>query len=198
MKLGYNRLRAVDGIYQEGRRDIIGELGINGIERDPLNWGFPGFRLDFIQLLDDDTNRPTNQRDNHYQLLNTATLIRGRHSLNLGVGIQRFEDNFRASEFSRGNFRYSGVFTSGPDPNQPAANTGLALADFLLGFPQQASRSVGSAQAYLRRNHYSAFVDDTFRVNSRLAITLGSALRLRDAFPRKAEQLLQSGFLDLA
>jgi hypothetical protein len=55
LKLGYNRLRAVDGIYQEGRRDIIGELGINGIERDPLNWGFPGFRLDFIQLLDDDT-----------------------------------------------------------------------------------------------------------------------------------------------
>ena len=106
-------------------------------------------------------------------MLNTSTLIRGRHSLNLGVGLQRFEDNFRASEFSRGNFRYSGAFTSGPDPNQPAANTGLALADFLLGFPQQASRSVGSAQAYLRQNLYSAFVDDTFRVNSRLAITLG-------------------------
>ncbi len=171
LKLGYNRLRAVDGIYQEGRRDIIGELGINGIERDPLNWGFPGFRLDFIQLLDDDTNRPTNQRDNHYQLLNTATLIRGRHSLNLGVGFQRFEDNFRASEFSRGNFRYSGVFTRGPDPNQPAGETGLGVGRFSVGFPQQASRSVGSAQAYLRRNLYSAFVDDTFRLNSQLAIT---------------------------
>src|SRR5262245_26696301 len=164
LKLGYNRLRAIDGIYQEGTRDIIGELGINGIDRDPLNWGFPGFRLDFIQLLDDDTNRPTNQRDNHYELLNTATLIRGRHSVNFGAGLQRFEDNFRASEFSRGNFRYSGAFTSGPDPIQPAAETGLALADFLLGFPQQASRSVGSSQAYLRRNLYSAFVDDTFQI----------------------------------
>ncbi len=172
-KLGYSRLRAVDGIYQEGRRDIIGELGINGIERDPLNWGFPGFRLDFIQLLDDDTNRPTNQRDNHYQLFNTATLIRGRHSLNAGIGFQRFEDNFRASEFSRGNFRYSGAFTRGPDPSQPVAETGLALADFLLGFPQQASRSVGSAQAYLWRILYSAYVEDTLRLNSRFTVTLG-------------------------
>jgi len=194
LKLGYNRLRAVDGIYQEGRRDIIGELGINGIERDPLNWGFPGFRLDFIQLLDDDTNRPTNQRDNHYELLNTATLIRGRHSLNVGVGFQRFEDNFRASEFSRGNFRYSGAFTRGPDPNQPAADTGLALADFLLGFPQQASRSVGSAQAYLRRNHYSAFLDDTFRVNSQLAITLGLRYDYASPFREKRNNYFNLDF----
>jgi hypothetical protein len=85
LKLGYNRLRAVDGIYQEGRRDIIGELGINGIERDPLN----GLRFS-AGLHTTARRRHQSSHQPARQSLPTAQHQHsdsGRHSLNLGVGL---------------------------------------------------------------------------------------------------------------
>jgi hypothetical protein len=172
-KFGFNRLRAVDGIYSSGTQDIIGQLGINGIQRDPANYGFPEFRLGFLQVPSDDTSRPTTLRDNTYQLLDTVAIIRGRHQWKLGFEYRCFEDNFLRSDNSRGSFRFNGVFTSGPNPLTPAANTGLALADFLLGYPQEAVRTVGTPQSYLRRNAYSLFAEDTIRMTQKLALTLG-------------------------
>ena len=74
-KIGYNRLVAVDGVYSEFRRDIIGELGIEGINRDPANWGFPSVFVSSIGFPVDSAQRPINQRDNLYHVLNDVTLL---------------------------------------------------------------------------------------------------------------------------
>ena len=172
-KFGFNRLKAIDAIYSGGTPNIISQLGINGISTDPANNGFPEFRLGFLQIPSDDTNRPTTLRDNTFQLIDTLTAIQGRHQWKFGAEYRRFEDNFLLSNYSRGSFRYNGVFTSGPDPINPTANSGLALADFLLGYPQEAVRTVGSPQSYLRRNAYSLFAEDTIRMTQKLTLTLG-------------------------
>ena len=196
-KFGYNRLRAVDGIYNDGTQDIIGQLGINGIDRSPSNYGFPFFGLGFIQVPFDDPSRPVNLRDNTYQVLDTVTIIRGRHQWKFGGECRRFEDNFRMSNDSRGSFRYNGVFTSGPDPIAPASNTGIALGDFLLGFPQQADRTIGVPQAYLRRSSYSLFAEDTIRLTQKLALTLGLRYDYTSPFNEKHDNYYNLDFSNL-
>jgi hypothetical protein len=100
-------------------------------------------------------------------------LQRGRHTFDWGGEYQHFENNLRTSDSSRGLFRYSGAFTAGPDPLKPSDGTGLALGDFLLGFPLQASRLVGTPQGYMRRDYLSFYAGDTFRPKDRLSLTFG-------------------------
>lgn len=173
VKLGFNRLRAVDGVYNEGVRDIVGELGIEGISRDPLNWGFPNLSTGSVTIVNDSANRPTNQRDSVYQLIDDATLIRGRHSLSFGGEFRRVGFNFRQANPSRGQFRFTGAFTRGPNANTPVANSGLELADFLLGDPQQATRIEGVPQSYLRSNYQALFIGDNVRLTRRLTLIAG-------------------------
>jgi hypothetical protein len=173
VKIGFNRLRAADSVFNEGRRDIVGELGIEGISRDPINWGFPNLNTGFVSIVNDAPNRPTNQRDNVYQLLDDATWILGRHSFTLGGEFRRVEFNYRQSNPARGQFRFTGAFTRGANPVQPAGNSGFELADFLLGLPQQATRINGVPQAYLRANYSALYFGDTVRVNRKLTLIAG-------------------------
>ncbi len=172
-KVGFNRLRAVDGVYSENQRDIVGELGIQGINRDPLNWGFPNINTGFISIVNDGANRPTNQRDNVYQVINDLTAIAGRHSLVFGGEFRRTEMNYRQANPARGIFRFTGNYTRGPDPANPAQGTGLEYADFLLGHPLQATRIVGVPQAYLRSNYLGLYVGDTIRLSRRFTLIAG-------------------------
>ncbi len=160
-KIGYNRLVAVDGVYSEFRRDIIGELGIEGINRDPANWGFPSVFVSSIGFPVDSAQRPINQRDNLYHVLNDVTLLKGRHTLQFGGEVRKIELNYRQASPARGHFLFTNVFSSGPDPIDPLAETGLELADFLLGFPQQAVRTVGATQGYLRTSYAAGYVNDS-------------------------------------
>jgi hypothetical protein len=74
------------------------------------------------------------------------------------------------SLYTRGAFIFNGTFTQNPaDPD----HTGDPFADFLLGFPAQTQRSVGTAQAYLRQNSYAGYVQDDWRVTPRVSISAG-------------------------
>lgn len=172
-KVGFNRLRAVDGVYSEGQRDIVSELGIQGLNSDPINWGFPNLGTGFISIVNDGANRPTNQRDNVYQIIDDMTLITGRHSLTFGGEFRRMEMNFRQTNPARGIFRYTGNYTRGPDPANPTQGTGLEYADFLLGHPLQATRIVGTPQAYLRSNYMGLYIGDTIRLSRRFSLIAG-------------------------
>ena len=71
---------------------------------------------------------------------------------------------------ARGSYTYTGAFTSA---SGTPGSTGDAMADFLLGFPQNTSRDEGNTQAYLRQNSFGGFVQDDWRVTPRLTLNLG-------------------------
>jgi len=58
------------------------------------------------------------------------------------------------------------------DPTNPNA-TGDPFGDFLLGFPSQTQRDVGTTQAYLRQNSYAAYAQDEWRVTPRISLSAG-------------------------
>jgi hypothetical protein len=97
----------------------------------------------------------------------------GKHTLKLGAEFRRLKVFREAQRFRRGNFTFSGVYTS-QRPNDAAsrANTGNGLADFLLGYVN--GGTYGRAQGEeIVAPYYAGFVQDDWKITSRLTLNAG-------------------------
>jgi hypothetical protein len=103
--------------------------------------------------------------------------------------------NYLQSNDPRGQYTFTGAFTA-TDPNSTAA-TGDGFADFLLGLPQNTSRTVGFAQAYLRQNTYAGYFQDDWRISPRLTLNLGVRYEYFAPFTDARGQLLNLDYSTL-
>jgi outer membrane receptor protein involved in Fe transport len=173
-RLGYNRLKIQDLSVNAYQNDIVGQLGINGIDRDPVNFGLPTFILTSSQLItSDDPTLPIAQAGQTYQALDNWSVRRGRHTIQLGGEVRRFSMAYEQRMNSRGNFTFTGNYSGDP------------FGDFLLGFPQTTQRTVGQPQAYLRQSGYGFYAQDEFRVASNLIVTYGVRYEYNSPFSEK-------------
>ena len=133
-------------------------LGIRNVYNDPAPQWFFGIGGWFTMNTGD-----TNQfnRD-EFQIVDTGRWTRGRHDLAIGADYT----------YGRGdivnNFRGNGRCTF----NNAAGYAGNAMSDFLLGNFLQFEQGVGEYKN-TRLHYVSAFVQDTFRMSSRLTLNLG-------------------------
>ena len=176
--LSFTRLRVFDLPTNAFGSNVLANLGISGFSNDPFNFGLPTLTVTDYDTVQDSQNLPQTQRDNTWNFSTSFSRNMGRHTWKAGFQFTHFTMAYLQSLFTRGNFIFNGGYTS--DPQNPNA-TGDAFADFLLGFPSQTQRSVGNAQAYLRQNTYSAFVQDDWRITPRISISAG--LRYEYAAP---------------
>ena len=106
-------------------------------------------------------------------LADTFTWLRGNHTLKFGGEYRRIQIFRQAQRFRRGNFTFSGVYTS-EKPNDAAsrANTGNGLADFLLG--NVANGTYGRAQGEeIVAPYYGVFVQDDWKLTPNITINAG-------------------------
>ena len=85
---------------------------------------------------------PELSADNTFQVADSLTWIRGKHTIKLGADFRRYQRNFFQSQAAFGQFSFSGQFTqdlTGIDTN----GSGSGLADLLLGCRFTASRMAG-------------------------------------------------------
>ncbi len=177
-RLSFTRLRVFDVPQSALGANVAADLGIQGVSNDPLTFGLPYFLITNYSTLTDDPAIPKAQRDNLWSLSDGVSLVRGAHTLKAGFQFLHSQVNFLKDQYQRGQFIFTGAFTSNPASPD---GTGDALADFLLGFPQDTNRQLGNTQAYLRQNISAAYFQDDWRVNSRLTVNLG--LRYEYAAP---------------
>ncbi len=177
LRLGFNRLRIFEVPRNAFTQDVIGELGITGIDRDPANFGLPTFLLGNFFLATDDPTLPLTQRDQLFQLLDHFSIRRGRHTLSVGGDLRRFQMNYLQRASGRGRFTFTGAYTGDP------------FADFLLGLPQLTERTVGEPQAYLRRLSYAVYAQDEMRPAPGLVLTLGLRYNYTSPFREKRDNL---------
>ncbi len=169
-RFSFTRLRMFNTPESAFQTDLAKQLGVQGLSSDPANYGLPYFQLTNYSLVTDSTTLPQVQRDNLWNVSDGVSWLRGAHTIKAGFDWIHFQFNYRQSELARGQFIFTGAFTSAqgtPDI------TGDAMADFLLGYPQNTSRAVGSTQAYLRQNTYGGYVQDDWRITPRLTLNLG-------------------------
>jgi hypothetical protein len=122
--------------------------------------------------------------------LDNLTKIFGNHSLKVGVALQNFRILFLQPPTPRGQYSYTGAYTSIPG----VSNTGYGVADFLAD--QMNSASITTEPKINDENRYdSAYIEDNWRVTPKLTLQYG--VRYDYFQPYKEQAGMMANFVPL-
>ena len=192
-RASFTRLRLFDVPLSASQQNVAADLGILNPPGDPFTFGLPYFFVAGFATVTDDPTLPQIQRDNSWGVTESVSLARGRRTYKFGAHWSNFQFNYRQSNRVRGQYTYSGAFTS----NAGDPRSGDALADFLLGFPRSTQRTVGNSQAYLRRHGLGGFAQQDWRVTSRLSLSAGMRYEYTSPFTETRGALLNLDYSTL-
>ncbi|MEJ7608180.1 MAG: hypothetical protein WKF37_18420 [Bryobacteraceae bacterium] len=126
--------------------------------------------------------------DTRFELANHVTWTRNAHTFKFGIDLRRTHQTQQALNNSAGTFRFRNIQTSGPD-----GSGGDGFASYLLGAVANANAGVWLTTPGWRYMYYSGFIQDDWKLTSRLTLNLG--LRYDLEMPRH-EQLNRHSSLD--
>ena len=173
LRLGFNRnkyLTPPEGsIGDNPARDLF---GFTNTTTDPTtSFGLPAFTFTGgYSGLGPGSQFPQNAITQTWQLVDNLTWSRGAHTLKTGIDFRRTRLTQLVANNDRGSFSFTGQFTNLPSA---AAGTGSAIADLLLGYPLNAAAAAGDQLAHNYTDLYSFYVQDDWKVGSRLTLNLG-------------------------
>ncbi len=112
-------------------------------------------------------------------LSDSVNYIKGSHTLTMGANYRHWVSNRELADNFLGNYSFAGYFTN-PNPSATPSNDNV-IADMLLGYfsnaanfqPAASSSTVpGNPHSYIF-NYFAPYVQDDWKVNSRLTLNLG-------------------------
>ena len=146
-----------------GEEDFNGELGLVGANQykpciaPPAVFGFGVWGCVF-------------SLSNNYAYEDSLVYVRGKHSIEFGGDLTRYQITDPIFNFPAGGLTYTGQYS------------GNNLADFLLGYLASASALTKVATPYRRSWHTGLFVEDKYQATRNLTIQVG----LRWELPKPA------------
>lgn len=169
LRLGYSILNTDLGIPTT--QNLNSQYGINGLGNyGPYNQtGLAALVINGFNSLGSKTSNPNFNNLSNYQLSDDLLTVRGHHTIRFGFSGLR-EGIFRkTAKNSRGQLTFDGSYTQNPGVT---GTTGLGIADFLLGDANKMQYS-NLAGETVKSYNYSAYVQDDWRVSSKLTLNLG-------------------------
>jgi hypothetical protein len=138
-------------------------------------------------------NSAIGDHNTQYNLSPALTMIRGKHSLQIGAQFELGLDNYFQTNIASGAFAFAGNWTS----QTPTSPGGFGIADFLLGLAQNQGSFVNQTEGVAQvpamtagKQWYRAFyVDDTFRVTNKLTLNLGLRYELQGTWSERHNSL---------
>ncbi len=171
VRVDFNRNRASTQNHYAYTNDITGALGIAGVSQNPFDWGLPNLSFTDLGNLQDVT--PRLSRNQTYTFSDNMIWNHAKHTWRWGGDFRRLQVNTEADSNPRGSFVFSGLNTSQIGGNgQPISGTGYDFADFLLGYPQQASEQFGQND-HFRGNSWDLYAQDEWKMRGNLTLNLG-------------------------
>jgi hypothetical protein len=186
-RFGYSRFYNSLGAISQGSVNVVSQLGLpNLVPGPPVTWGIPSvtFSGDGFSAFGDSSDGPFQNQNNTAQFIDNLSWNRGKHSFKFGFEYDRANFNQLGNQYSRGQYSFQ------PNATQSPTHTGGdAFAEFLLGDVFQSTVAVAAAQAAFQRNAFAAFVDDTWKVTSKLTLSLGLRYELTPPFTDQTNNL---------
>jgi hypothetical protein len=167
-RIGFNWNYNHDGVPQGGYPPVPSNLAIPGVVGDSSLQGISYMSVSGgYSSLGLATYTPTWASSSERQIRDTLNLIRGRHTIRIGGEYRWTQFNLFQLSYPRGYMQFSGQYTG-----RTGGSTGNGLADMLVGIPVY---SAIDSYLYLgnREPVPSLFVQDDFKVSSKLTLNLG-------------------------
>jgi hypothetical protein len=156
--------------------DVLKIPGTNG--DNYLAQGTPAFIVtNWNSMGNSDTGNPFQFRDNQYVGNTNFSWMKGKHDLRFGMehtrsGMNHFQPQGGAFQTPRGSFRFTGNVTA--LNGGPAANKANAVAQYMLGLPNEVGKAVQNSNPNsLRFRTWSWYVRDRWQVTPKLTLTYG-------------------------
>jgi trimeric autotransporter adhesin len=186
----WNRSSSQTTNFFSNTTDIANEVGIQGTDNSPLNYGLPDVTLsNFPGGLSE--TQPSFSLSQTISFSEVFSWIHGKHNYRFGGDYRRVHRDFLGGSNATGSFTFTGLFTEAPNspPTTGIATSGSALADFLLGLPQETSIDSTAGKSYLRDNVWDAFANDDWRVTPSLTLNYGVRYELYEPYTEKYGRL---------
>jgi Carboxypeptidase regulatory-like domain/TonB-dependent Receptor Plug Domain len=179
-RFGFNRSKYLtppdSSIGENPARDLFGFT--NTTTSPATSFGLPQFNFSGgITGLGPGSQFPQNAITQTEQFVDNLTWIRGTHTFKAGFDIRHTRLTQLVANNDRGTVSFTNQFTNLPSNS----SGGSSIADMLLGFPQSVAAGVGDQLAHNLNELYSFYVQDDWKVSSRLTLNLG--LRYEYATP---------------
>ena len=155
------------------------EYGINLPNINALAVGLPQFSISGFPSMGD-RNQPFVKRENEVeQFTEDLTILRGRHTMKAGLDVRNEKMFIGFINRPNGDFVFRGT------------HTGSAAADFLLGLPAFIRTAVPGADSINEGDGwlYSGYIQDEFRLSSRMTLNLGLRYELAEPFEDSGDGL---------
>lgn len=139
------------------------EAGITGFEETEQSPSFPYISLSGYSSFNGSGNGdfPKSNRIRTWQYADTLSYTNGRHEIRMGGQMWVQRHSFYNGQYQEGQFGFTTQFT------------GDAFADFLLGLPATVGRSYPLTLYGNQAIQWAGFVQDNYRVSSKLTLNLG-------------------------
>ncbi len=144
-------------------------LGIPGINFNQQSGGMPAFTISGLTEIGDNSTYPEDSAQTSVQGDSALNMIRGAHTLKIGVVALRQLFNGFSGFPDRGTFDFDGEFTS----QLNSSSTATALADFAMGTMDTGSRAYLDGSFGMRTWQVSPYIQDTWRATDRLTVEAG-------------------------
>lgn len=165
-RFGFNRM--FQYLVSTEKRNVPALLGITGTQADIFP-GPPTITITGFNRTASLGNTPNNRAEDTFQLADNLSYVIGTHTLGFGADIRKFRENGGTANSSRGSFTFTARYSTLPGVN----GTGDAMADFLLGYPTNASVAIGNGFTNVRQIHSSFYMKDDWKATPRLTLNIG-------------------------
>jgi carboxypeptidase family protein/TonB-dependent receptor-like protein len=155
------------GRHPPATRPLFDEFGLRGISVVEGLTGLPTLTVVGFGSLGD-RGGPARPRSRVVHVSDHLSWARGEHTLKLGGELRLRTNVARQSQAARGMLTFTGQFTA----QDPRRGGGSAVADLLLGQTSNAQLTT-VLEGEFHDRYFGAYVDDTWRLSSRLTLNLG-------------------------
>jgi hypothetical protein len=192
VRLGYNHLYFATASETAYGPNLQANLGFANAPETPAFYGIPniGFNQDYNGM--GNGNNGTFTKSGTYQFVDNLKMIRGKHSITVGVDIRRLREFETDNYLGTGTIGFNGEYTAncnGRGPNACALGSlgpgfGNSVADLLLSDPNNLSGPFPLGVDYLHTfgTNWNFFAQDDIRVTPRLTVNLGLRYEIPPAY----------------
>lgn len=183
LRIGLNREHVLWLQPNGNTLGIPAKFGIQGVPQYPTNGGLPQFSVGSLTSFGSFGSMPSSKYGTTPQLNDDLTIVRSPHTFKVGIEQQFLRFPYQQPPQSRGNFTFSGMFTS--VYGQTDGTTAIAQMLLLPYSPNNlaGANSIGMStfvEHGLTHKYFGAYAQDDWRITRKLTLNLGLRYDLFD------------------